>query len=63
MGTPDRCLSAYQRILILSRVRRRRARIDYRGAARRVAMEVVHPLVAGIDVHKKVIWVAVRLTR
>ena len=24
-------------------------------------MEVVHPQVAGIDVHKKVIWVAVRL--
>ena len=24
-------------------------------------MEVVHPRVAGIDVHKKVIWVAVRL--
>jgi transposase len=26
-----------------------------------LAMEVVHPQVAGIDVHKKVIWVAVRL--
>jgi transposase len=26
-----------------------------------LAMEVVHPRVAGIDVHKKVIWVAVRL--
>jgi transposase len=24
-------------------------------------MDVVHPRVAGIDVHKKVIWVAVRL--
>ena len=24
-------------------------------------MEVVHPQVAGIDVHKKAIWVAVRL--
>ncbi len=24
-------------------------------------MEVIHPRVAGIDVHKKVIWVAVRL--
>lgn len=26
-----------------------------------VAMDIVHPRVAGIDVHKKVIWVAVRL--
>jgi transposase len=24
-------------------------------------MDLVHPRVAGIDVHKKVIWVAVRL--
>jgi hypothetical protein len=24
-------------------------------------MDVVHPRVAGIDVHKKIIWVAVRL--
>jgi len=24
-------------------------------------MDIVHPRVAGIDVHKKVIWVAVRL--
>jgi transposase len=24
-------------------------------------MEVIHPRVAGIDVHKKIIWVAVRL--
>ena len=24
-------------------------------------MEIVHPRVAGIDVHKKIIWVAVRL--
>ena len=24
-------------------------------------MDIVHPQVAGIDVHKKVIWVAVRL--
>jgi transposase len=27
-----------------------------------VAMDIVHPRVAGIDVHKKVIWVAVRLS-
>jgi transposase len=26
-----------------------------------VAMDIVHPRVAGIDVHKKIIWVAVRL--
>ena len=24
-------------------------------------MDVVHPRVAGIDVHKKIVWVAVRL--
>ena len=24
-------------------------------------MDIVHPRVAGIDVHKKVVWVAVRL--
>jgi transposase len=24
-------------------------------------MDIVHPRVAGIDVHKKIIWVAVRL--
>ena len=24
-------------------------------------MEIVHPRVAGIDVHKKIIWVAVRM--
>ena len=26
-----------------------------------MAMEVIHPRVAGIDVHKKIVWVAVRL--
>jgi hypothetical protein len=26
-----------------------------------VAVDIVHPRVAGIDVHKRVIWVAVRL--
>jgi hypothetical protein len=26
-----------------------------------MAMDIVHPRVAGIDVHKKIIWVAVRL--
>jgi len=26
-----------------------------------VAMDIVHPRAAGIDVHKKVVWVAVRL--
>jgi hypothetical protein len=36
------------------------ARIQYR-EGREVAMDIVHPRVAGIDVHKKVIWVAVRL--
>jgi Transposase len=40
---------------------RRRARIQDRGEAGRVAVDIVHPRVAGIDVHKKVVWVAVRL--
>ena len=31
------------------------------GFSREVGMDIVHPRVAGIDVHKKVIWVAVRL--
>ena len=31
------------------------------GGSREVAVDIVHPRVAGIDVHKKVIWVAVRL--
>jgi hypothetical protein len=31
------------------------------GAGREVAVDIVHPQVAGIDVHKRVIWVAVRL--
>src|SRR5262249_26599747 len=33
----------------------------YRGPRQEVAVDIVHPRVAGIDVHKKVIWVAVRL--
>lgn len=31
------------------------------GAEQEVAMDIVHPRAAGIDVHKKIIWVAVRL--
>jgi transposase len=31
------------------------------GVLEEVAVDIVHPRVAGIDVHKKVIWVAVRL--
>jgi hypothetical protein len=31
------------------------------GAIREVAVDIVHPRVAGVDVHKKVVWVAVRL--
>jgi hypothetical protein len=30
------------------------------GFSREAAMDIVHPRVAGIDVRKKVIWVAVR---
>jgi len=26
-------------------------------------MDIVHPRVTGIDVHKKIIWVAIRSTR
>src|SRR6266536_5808484 len=35
--------------------------VSFTGICREVAMDIVHPRVAGIDVHKKVIWVAVRL--
>jgi transposase len=45
----------------LCRLRGRRARFQYRGLRQVVAMDIVHPRVAGIDVHKKVVWVAVRL--
>ena len=37
------------------------ARIQHPGGGREVAVDIVHPRVAGIDVHKKVAWVAVRL--
>ena len=53
--------SACHRILILSRAPRAARPYSVPGEAGRLAMEVVHPRVAGIDVHKKVIWVAVRL--
>ena len=53
--------SACHRILILSRAPRAARLYPVSGKAGRLAMEVVHPQVAGIDVHKKVIWVAVRL--
>ena len=41
-------------------LRGRHARIRHR-EGREVAVDIVHPRVAGIDVHKKVAWVAVRL--
>ena len=37
------------------------ASLTHGGVLEEVAVDIVHPRVAGIDVHKKVIWVAVRL--
>jgi hypothetical protein len=37
------------------------APISSAGGGRRSEVDIVHPRVAGIDVHKKVIWVAVRV--
>jgi hypothetical protein len=54
-------VSAYYRILILLRAPRAVRPFPVPELAREVAMDIVHPRVAGIDVHKKVIWVAVRL--
>jgi hypothetical protein len=51
--------SACHRILILPWALRAARPFQHQG--REVAMDIVHPRVAGIDVHKKVIWVAVRL--
>src|SRR6516162_1940215 len=53
--------SACHRILILSRAPRAARPYPVSGGGRRLAMEIVHPRVAGLDVHKKVVWVAARL--
>ena len=53
--------SACYRISILLRALRAACPCRSQGISREVAMDIVHPRVAGIDVHKKVIWVAVRL--
>src|SRR6266480_1596612 len=53
--------SACHRILILSRAPRAARPYPVPGKAGRLALEVVRPEVAGIDVHKKVISVAIGL--
>src|SRR5258708_37760493 len=53
--------SADHSISILSRAPRAARPYPLSGGLAEVAVDIVHPRVAGIDVHKKVIWVAVRL--
>jgi hypothetical protein len=59
--TPDCC---YERVLqdsdLVAGSRAARL-VPMVSGGREVAMDIVHPRVAGIDVHKKVSWVAVRL--
>src|SRR5271165_196646 len=61
VGTPDCCCERVSQDLDLVAGSAGGAPYPVSGKAGRLAMEVVHPQVAGIDVHKKVIWVAVRL--
>jgi hypothetical protein len=61
VSTPDCC---YERVLQDSDLVAGSAGgvpFPHGGMPKEVAMDIVHPRVAGIDVHKKVIWVAVRL--
>src|SRR5215831_17814086 len=60
VGTPDCCRERVLQDLDL--VAGSAGGGPYRvGVLKEVAVEIVHSRVAGIDVHKKVIWVAVRL--
>src|SRR6266567_662166 len=61
VGTPDCCCERVSQDLDLVRAPRAACPYFSIGTCREVAMDIVHPRVAGIDVHKKVIWVAVRL--
>ena len=54
--------SACYRMLILYGLRGpRRFHVGVVEEGQVLAVDIVHPRVAGIDVHKKVIWVAVRV--
>lgn len=61
MSAPDCC---YERVLQVSDLAAGSAGgapVLVVGFSREAAMDIVHPRTAGIDVHKKVIWVAIRL--
>src|SRR5258708_10668310 len=53
--------SADHSISVLSWAPRAARAYPLSGGLAEVAVDIVHPRVAGMDVHKKVIWVAVRL--
>jgi hypothetical protein len=57
VGSRIAAANAGYRILILSRAPRPACRYPVSGEAGRSAMEVIYPRVAGLDVHKKVVWV------
>ena len=61
VGTPDCCCERVSQDLDLVAGSAGGAPVSSIGGGREVAMDIVHPRVAGIDVHKKVVWVAVRL--
>ena len=62
VGTPDCCCERVSQDLDLVAGSAGGAPVSqYRGPVREVPVGIVHPRVAGIDVHKKIIWVAVRL--
>jgi len=61
VGTPDCCYERVVQDLDLVAGSAGGVPVSIIGAGREVAMDIVHPRVAGMDVHKKIIWVAVRL--
>src|ERR1017187_4855380 len=61
VGTPDCCCERVLQDLDLVAGSAGGAPVSIGGGSREGAMDIVHPRGAGVDVHKKVIWVAVRL--
>ena len=62
VGTPDCCYERVLQDLDLAEGSAGGVPVyPVSSAGQVVAMDIVHPRVAGIDVHKKIIWVAVRL--
>src|SRR4249919_2742950 len=61
VGTPDCCCERVLQDLDLVAGSAGGAPYPVSGKAGRWRVDIVHPRVAGIDVHKKVVWVAVRL--